>query len=139
MNVEIAKAARAAGVNTFCFISSAGTRTWFASQWPYSKMKNGVEESIRELGFEQAVILKPGFIMGDREVAHAGYPVVAAVFNSLGKIHRGLRDGYAQDNDVIARAAVHALKLARDGKAPSNYWVLDQADIVRLGRDEWKL
>jgi hypothetical protein len=28
--------------------------------------------------------------------------------------------------------------MAEEGKAPSNYWVLEQADIVRLGRDEWK-
>ena len=25
-----------------------------------------------------------------------------------------------------------------EGKAPSKYWCLEQADIVRLGRDEWK-
>lgn len=28
--------------------------------------------------------------------------------------------------------------MAKEGKAPSKYWVVEQADIVRLGRDEWK-
>ena len=101
-------------------------------------MKNGVEDSIRELGFEQAIIVKPGLIIGDREVPHAGYPLIYGLTSGLGKIHGGLRDTIGQDHDVIARAAVHALKLAREGKAPSNYWVLETADIVRLGRDEWK-
>jgi hypothetical protein len=28
--------------------------------------------------------------------------------------------------------------MAEKGKAPSKYWVVEQADIVRLGRDEWE-
>lgn len=43
-----------------------------------------------------------------------------------------------QDQKVIGRAAVAAVRIAEEGKAPSKYWVLEQADIVRLGRDEWK-
>lgn len=43
-----------------------------------------------------------------------------------------------QDQKVIGRAAVAAAKLAQEGKAPSKYWVLEQADVVRLGRTEWK-
>ena len=102
-------------------------------------MKNGVEDSIRDLGFEQAIIVKPGLIIGDREAPHAGYPLIYGLTSGLDKIRGSLRDTIAQDHDVIARAAVHALKLASEGKAPSNYWVLEPADIVRLGRDEWKL
>ena len=45
---------------------------------------------------------------------------------------------FAQDAEVIARAAVHAAKIAEEGKAPQKYWVLEQSDIVRLGRTEWK-
>lgn len=43
-----------------------------------------------------------------------------------------------QDQTVIGRAAVAAARAAEEGKAPGKYWVLEQADIVRLGRDEWK-
>jgi hypothetical protein len=28
--------------------------------------------------------------------------------------------------------------MAEEGKAPSKYWVVEQADILKYGRDEWK-
>lgn len=68
--VENAKAAKAAGVKTYVFVSSAGTRGFPSSMAPYCKMKNGVEDAIKELGFEHAVILKPGMILA-REKAKA--------------------------------------------------------------------
>lgn len=43
-----------------------------------------------------------------------------------------------QDQKIIGRAAVAAARLVQEGKVPSKYWVLEQADIVRYGRDEWK-
>jgi hypothetical protein len=43
-----------------------------------------------------------------------------------------------QDQTVIGRAAVAAARIAEEGKAPSAFWTLEQADIVRLGREEWK-
>lgn len=61
--VENAKAAKAAGVKTYVFISSAGTRSFPSSLAPYCKMKNGVEDAIKELQFEHAVIVKPGMII----------------------------------------------------------------------------
>ena len=39
--------------------------------------------------------------------------------------------------DVVARAAIRAVQLANEGKAPSKYWSIEQKDIVRLGRTEW--
>lgn len=39
---------------------------------------------------------------------------------------------------MIGRTAVAAARMVEEGKAPSKYWVLEQADIVKLGRDEWK-
>lgn len=43
-----------------------------------------------------------------------------------------------QDQTIIGRAAVSAATAAGEGKAPSKFWVVEQADIVRLGREEWK-
>jgi nucleoside-diphosphate-sugar epimerase len=40
--IELAKASKAAGVKTFVFISSAGTRGAMSRYVPYSKMKIGV-------------------------------------------------------------------------------------------------
>ena len=42
-----------------------------------------------------------------------------------------------QDQRIIGRAAVAAARMAEEGKAPSKYWVVEQADIVKFGRDEW--
>ena len=43
-----------------------------------------------------------------------------------------------QDQTVIGRAAVAAARMAEEETAPSKYWVLEQADILKFGRDEWK-
>ncbi|EFY89704.1 hypothetical protein J3459_006267 [Metarhizium acridum] len=133
--IENAKAAKEAGVKTYVFISSAGTRGFASSYVPYSKMKIGVEDAIKELDFEHAIILRPGMIIG-REKAKA--PVFESIVGNLNKLGQWAQDWIGQDQAVIGRAAVSAAAAANDGKAPSKYWVVEQADIVRLGRDQWK-
>jgi uncharacterized protein YbjT (DUF2867 family) len=136
LNVELAQAAKKAGTKTFVFISSAGTRSALSSRVPYSQMKNGVEDAIQECGFEQAIILKPGLIMGPREEEKFGGPLMNAAVRFVGRFGQGLQDSLGQDRREIGRAAVEAARLARDGKAPAKFWVLDGKDIVRLGRLE---
>lgn len=138
LNVELAKAAKAQGVRNFVFVSSAGTRGLMSDRVPYSRMKIGVEDAVKNLAFDHAVILRPGLILGGREQAHQGTWLLHAVVNAVGKIAgQGVKDKMAQDAEVIAKAAVHAARIAEEGKAPVKYWVLEQADIVRLGRAEW--
>ena len=138
LNVELAKAARAAGTKTFVFISSVGTGSLLSRLLPYLRMKIGVEDGIKELGFEHAVIVRPGIILGERKVMKQGEPAARAVVDWTGWIFgQGAKDLLGQDADVIAKAAVHAALLVEQGKVPEKYWVLDQADIVRLGRTEW--
>ena len=43
-----------------------------------------------------------------------------------------------QHMEIIGRAAVAAARLVQEGKAPAKYWVLEQADVVKYGRSEWK-
>lgn len=139
LNVELARAAKTAGVRHFVFVSSAGTRGLLSSSVPYSKMKVGVEDAVKELGFDTAVILRPGLILGDREVPHAGAPLMIGAVKGLGRIlGLGVQDRIGQEAEVIARAAVQAARIAEEGKAPAKFWVLEQNDIVRLGRTEWK-
>jgi nucleoside-diphosphate-sugar epimerase len=139
LNVELVEASKAAGVKTFVFISSAGTRGMLSNRVPYSKMKIGVEDSIEKAGFETAVVLRPGMIFGEREVPHAGMPFLMGVVKGVGRVFgKGVEDAIGQEADVIARAAVAAARIAEEGKAPSKFWVLEQGDIVRLGRTEWK-
>ena len=87
--IEIAKAAKEAGVKTYVFISSAGTRGLISSFLPYSKMKVGVEDAIKEIGFEHAIILRPGMILG-REKPKA--PFFEAIFANANKLGQGVQD-----------------------------------------------
>ncbi|KFA62978.1 hypothetical protein S40285_06853 [Stachybotrys chlorohalonatus IBT 40285] len=136
LNVELARAARAAGATTFVFVSSGGTRSPLSGSLPYSRMKNGVEDAVRDLGFDHAVILKPGFILGAREQARPAESVFQGLVRSLGAVRTSWKDALGQEAEVIARAAVRAARLAEEGKAPSKYWVLEGHEIVRLGAAE---
>jgi uncharacterized protein YbjT (DUF2867 family) len=139
LNVELVKAAAAAGTKTFVFVSSTGIRGVLSNRLPYSRMKQGVEDAVRDAGFENAVVLRPGLIMGRREVEHTGGPLMNGIVRGLGRwIGQGVQDSLGQDAEVIARAAVAAARLAAQGKAPAKWWVLEAGDIVRLGRTEWK-
>lgn len=87
--IENAKAAKEAGVKTYVFISSAGTRGLVGGYVPYSKMKIGVEDAIKDLGFEHAIILRPGMIL-NRE--HAKAPMFEALVGNLNKLGQGVQD-----------------------------------------------
>lgn len=56
----------------------------------------------------------------------------------VGQLGMLIRVCVAADQTIIGRAAVAAARMAEEGKAPSKWWVVEQADIIRLGRDEWK-
>lgn len=138
LNIELAKAAKAAGAKTFVFISSGGTRGMFSSSVPYSKMKNGVEDAVKELDFEHGIILKPGLILGEREESRTGEGLFQSLVHGLGRVSGAVKNVIGQDADVIAKAAVRAAQLAEEGKAPSKFWVVEASDIIRLGKTEWK-
>lgn len=87
--VENARAAKEAGVKTYVYISSGGTRSLLWGWVPYSKMKVGVEDTIRELGFDNAVILRPGMIIG-RETSKA--LILERFVEGLQKIGQGVQD-----------------------------------------------
>ncbi|KAG5921747.1 hypothetical protein E4U61_006274 [Claviceps capensis] len=138
LNIELAKAAKDAGVKTFVFVSSGGTRLPAVSTLsPYAKMKNGVEDAVRDMGFEHAIILKPGMILGEREQSRLAEGLFQSVVRSLGKVSAGLQNTIGQDAEVIARAALKAAKLAEGGQAPNKYWVVEASEILKLGKTDW--
>lgn len=87
--IENAKAAKEAGVKTYVFISSGGTRGFLSIYVPYLKMKVGVEDTIRELGFEHAIILRPGMILGREKPKNA---FLENIFANLNKLGQGIQD-----------------------------------------------
>ncbi|EGR47345.1 uncharacterized protein TRIREDRAFT_79661 [Trichoderma reesei QM6a] len=136
LNVDVARAAKQAGVKTFVFISWSGSDGLLATSFPYGKMKKGVETTVKELDFDHGIIVRPGLILGEREQGRFLEGLAMAAVRGLGFL--GLKDSVAQDAEVIARAAIKASQLADEGKAPSRFWVLSPKDIIRLGRTEWE-
>lgn len=98
--IETAKAAKEAGVTTYVFISSAGTRGLLSRYVPYSKMKIGVEDAIKELNFEHAIIMRPGMILGERETPKA--PFLEKTIGSLHQISPAFQDMIGRTLCVIS-------------------------------------
>jgi len=135
LNIEIAKAAKAAGTKTYVLISAAGAN--HNSSFAYVRMKGEIEEHIKEIGFEHTIIVRPGLIVGARQESRPWEAVSRAIATGLGHLHHGLKDPWAQDADAIAKAAVLAAIRVEKGEIKDKVVVLGQGDIVRLGRKEW--
>jgi len=45
-----------------------------------------------------------------------------------------LKDSWAQDADIVARAAVAAAVDVVEGRNREEVWVLEQREVVRMGR-----
>jgi uncharacterized protein YbjT (DUF2867 family) len=136
LNVELAKAAKEAGSKVYVLISAAGASK--NSKLGYLKMKAEIEEDIKAIGFEHTIIVQPGLIAGRREESRPAEAVMRHVAGFAGMISSHyLKDAWAQDADVIAKAAVSAGLKAANGEVPNRVWVLKAGDIVRLGRTDW--
>lgn len=138
LNLAVARAAKESGVKTYVLISSAGAST--ASRFPYMQMKAELEDAVVALDFDKTVILRPGLIIGGRERSRMLEQPLHYVANFFGAISGGkLKNSWAQDADVIARAAV------RVGMGDSVWeglekkiWTMTQADIVAMGTKQEK-
>lgn len=138
LNIELAKAAKEAGVEVYVLISASGISA--KSPIPYSRLKAEIEEGVEAVGFKHTVLVRPGMIVGDREESRPVEAAFRTLAKGMGAVSGGLlKDFWAQDADVIAKAAVSAGLKCLNGEAPpGNVWILQQADIVKLGKTEWK-
>lgn len=105
-------------------------------------MKAEMDEAVTELGFPHTVLVNPELLLGNREQhrpADAAEAFLRATVKGLGAISkRWLTEWWAQDADIIGRAAVAAGVQCLEGKRKDGVWVVSQSDINRLGRTEWK-
>ena len=136
LNIALAKAAKINGTEVLVLMSSAGTSA--NSSLPYSKMKGELEEAVKEIGFAHTVILRPGVLVGPRTESRPAEAIVRRLASCLGAISTQLTDFWAQDARVIGRAAVAAAVQCASGQREEGIWMVDQSEIVRLGRTEWK-
>lgn len=99
------------------------------------------------------MILRPGLIVGNRrdDDSRPAEFALRKLAGWAGGVSAGLKDFWAQDAEVIARAGLAAALKAgegqgegqvvkcKDGKeGESKVWILEGKDIVRLGKTEWK-
>lgn len=118
-------------------ISSGGASK--DSSIPYSRMKGEIEEEVKALGFERTVILRPGLIGGQRDESRPLEAAIRFIAAGVGKVHSSLKDGWAQDADVIGQAAVNAGLKALAGDVPAGsekVWLICGSDIIKYGQKE---
>ncbi|KAK5113191.1 hypothetical protein LTR62_003527 [Meristemomyces frigidus] len=137
LNLELAQAAKAAGTKSYVLVSSAGSSS--SSSMGYAKMKGELEDAVKALNFDHTVIIRPGLLVGARNDLRTAEFALQKVASFMGSISGNkLKDFWAQDAEVVARAAVKAGMDCVNGKQTEKVRVLTQADIIRLGRAEWK-
>ncbi|WPG98567.1 Hypothetical protein R9X50_00135900 [Acrodontium crateriforme] len=137
LNLALAKAAKDAGAKAYVLVSSSGANS--ASMSGYMKMKGELEDAVKALDFDHTVIMRPGLIVGDRNEMRSAEFVMRKTAGFLGSISGGkLKDFWAQDADVIAKAAVKAGLDCLDGKITDKVTMVYQADVIRLGKTEWR-
>ncbi|WP_196888531.1 NAD(P)H-binding protein [Aureivirga sp. CE67] len=84
-----AKSAKQNGIKTYALVSSPYQDVTSSNY--YRKMKADLEVSVRELDFEQTIILRPNGIVGKREIERKWEGAASKVFDFLGLIIPPLR------------------------------------------------
>ena len=136
LNLDLARAAKNAGTKVYVLISAATAHP--QSRIAYSRMKGEIEHDIQKLDFEHTIIIRPGLIGGVRKESRPAEAFIRKVADMAGAVSGNrLKDFWAQDADVIARAAVTAGLQAAQGKVNEKVWILGQPDIIRIGRTEY--
>jgi uncharacterized protein YbjT (DUF2867 family) len=133
LNLDLAKTAKEAGVDTYVLISSNGAST--ASYFAYPKMKGELEEAVKGLGFKHTVIVRPGLIVGDRTESRPAEAALRGLAKGLRGLTPKMTDWWAQDASMIARAAVNAGVQCMEGKREEGVWHVEMKDIVALGKE----
>jgi len=123
-NLDLAKAAKAAGTKSYVLISSQGANS--QSMLGYPKMKGQLEDEVQALGFDHVVLVRPGLIVGERAShdSRAMEYVARRTAMFAGSVSNKLKDSWAQDAEVIARAAVRASIDCIEGKQKEKLRIL---------------
>lgn len=94
LNLSLAKAAKDSGVKVYVLISANYANA--SSMLPYLKMKGELESSVKELGFEHTVILRPGLILGDRKETRFAEAIARGFADLSGLLGKSIRDSWGQ-------------------------------------------
>lgn len=107
--------------------------------FPYLKMKGELEDAVKKLDFDHTVFVRPGTIVGSRNETRTAEAIVRKTASFVGScLGNWAKDPWAQDVEIIAKAAVKAGLDCVEGRSSEKVKVVSQTEIVRLGRTEWK-
>lgn len=132
LNIELARAAKEAGVDTYVLISAGSANS--QSSFAYVQMKGQLEDDVKALGFKHTVVVRPGLILGGRTDSRPAEFAIQNVAKLFRSVTPKLTDFWAQDAATIARAAINAGVQCVEGKKEEGVWVLGQAEINTLGK-----
>lgn len=95
----------------------------------YPKMKGQLEDAVKALDFDHVVVLRPGLIVGERASydSRAAEYVLRKTAEFAGGVSNKAKDFWAQDAEVIAKAAVRAGLDCVEGKEKEKFRILGQA------------
>jgi uncharacterized protein YbjT (DUF2867 family) len=111
---------------TFCYVSGAGTDDTLRSRQMWARVKGETENALRQLGFRQAYMFRPGFLR-----ATPGQQHVLSYYKYFGWLYpvvRGLAPQYASTLAELGQAMLH---VAQHGYAQP---VLEVPDIVAAAK-----
>jgi uncharacterized protein YbjT (DUF2867 family) len=113
--VAFARAARAAGADTFALVSSAGADA--RSRTFYLKTKGEAEAAVAALGFPSLTVLRPGVLLGDRGESRPGEAIARAILPFVSPLLAGPFRPYRPIGaDVVAAALVRAAAASLPGQ-----------------------
>lgn len=101
-NFETARIAKANGVNKLAHVSSIGANAKSGNF--YLRVKGELEEKLKALNFEKAIVVRPSFILGDRKEFRLGEKIGIVLMNALGFLKIGSLKKYK---------GVHAKQIAK--------------------------
>ncbi|KAF2485436.1 NAD dependent epimerase/dehydratase family protein-like protein [Neohortaea acidophila] len=136
LNLELATAAKHAGTRVYVLISSSGANS--SSLFGYPKMKGKLEDEVKALDFDHTVVLRPGLIVGERSSydSRTAEYVLRKTAELAGSVSNKLKDFWAQDAEVIGKAAVRAALDCLEGRQKQKVVVLSQAGKSRISKRE---
>lgn len=112
--VEVARLARENGARRLALVSSVGASA--ASPSFYLRTKGEAERDVAALGYEQVELLRPSFLVGEREQRRRGEAAGIAVASVLSGLLVGPARQYRPISaDAVAAAMLAALRLGTPG------------------------
>lgn len=135
LNYTLAKAAKEEGFQTYVLVSSAGADS--NSMFAYLKMKGELEDKLKELKFDNLIILRPGALLGDRITNLKGFGSGAASY--IGSMLYGTRFskfvGEPIYGDEVGKAGVKLALKAIAGKEPLGARAYSSKELIEIAKD----